>query len=203
MSLYHCAQLLLAFAVVALAVHRWRRLSRTPTPNVELFVSAVLRHRRAGRTAELEALLTSTDDSWLGRVVRAALEMPTPRTGSTDADEEPLSLDEVLAEQRYDSSQGMLALRVSMTLGSVSGLLGALYEIVRLPAARHSLLGLVPGLPEQRAFESAMISVGIGVGVALFAGLALSRLRRRSKRLYAESLEAATRIEESERDASA
>jgi len=102
----------------------------------------------------------------------------------------------VLAEQRYEASRGMLTLRIAMTLGSMSGLAGALLEYARLPAARHSLLGLVPGLPEERALHSAMIAVGLGVSIAIFAGLALRRLRRRAKALYLESLEAAAQLEQ-------
>lgn len=191
MSLYNYAQLVLAAAVVGLAVHRWREFSSAPQLDAEHFVSALLRHQQAGRLDDVTKLLATAGVSWLGRVARAALRL----NAEGQPDPESPSLDEVLSDQRYEASRGMLSLRISMTLGSVSGLAGALYEVAHLPAVRHSLLGLVAGLPEQRAFESAMISVGIGVAIALFAGLALSRLRRRTKRLYAESLEAATTLE--------
>ena len=188
-SSYHYLQLALAIGVIGVAVSSvWRifRLTKVDAPH---FISALLTAVRADGPARVETLLAGAGSSWVGQTARAVL---ATRAGDPD---QPF-VDEVLADQRYEASRGMLTLRIAMTLGSISGLVGALIPLLGLPAARRSLVGLVPGLPEQRAYASAMLAVGLGVAIAIVAGLALRQLRRRTKALYADSLDAATRLEQ-------
>jgi len=188
LSAYHYVQLLLAFAVLCVAILRLRQVFGLKKLDVGSFLRSLERRQRAGDEDGVGRLLEGAGDSWAGRVARAAV-----KAGEGDP-EEP-TVDELLSDQRYETSRHLLTLRVAVSLGSMSGLLGALLEYLHLPAARHSLLGLMPGLPEKRALEGATIAVGIGVAIAIVAGLALRSLRRRAKALYADSLEIAARLE--------
>ncbi len=189
MTVYHYLQLVLALGVVVVVVARVRRIFGLTKLDPGAFLRSLKRSLRADDAEGVEGLLEGAGDSWAGRVARAAL-----LTDGENLDQP--TVDEVLADQRYESSRHLLTLRVAMTLGSISGLLGALIEYLGLPAARHSLLGLVPGLPEERALRAAMISMAIGVGVAIIAGVSLRLLRRRAKQLYADSLEVASALEQ-------
>ncbi|MDH5494072.1 MAG: hypothetical protein OEY14_19130, partial [Myxococcales bacterium] len=123
MGAYHLIQLLLGGVVVALVWRRCRALLYRAQLDAKPFQAAFLPAFEGGEFERLGSLISPARPAWLAEVGEAAL----------DARMEGLPigpiLDEILLDLRFRSLEGLRALRIMVTLGSTSGLLGALLEL--------------------------------------------------------------------------
>lgn len=98
------------------------------------------------------------------------------------------AVEPALLEMRYEAGRGLWALRVMASVASASGVLGALWQLLRLLEGHVGLEGLEAGLAERMAFQRALLSLLIGAAVAAVSLYARSVLARQARRLLGEVL---------------
>ncbi len=162
--------LLSCVALVAVA-QRCRLLLFTAPVSAALF-EALSRALTAGNLAAARALARESARRWPSRVVLAAL-----GAGGEDG---PDAVDTELSDLASKAEAQLGLIRVSATLGSTLGLLGAILAIQR-GFSGHGLLALRAGLAQQVALSEAVVHMAIGIGTAAFCFAAWGLLSRAAR----------------------
>lgn len=153
------------------------------------FVAAFRRCLADGDLDRAVALAERGGPAWVARVARAGL----GAVGEGIAVER--AVDEPLADMRLELER-VRGTRALARIASAAGLLAALIELLWLHVGgERGLEGLVAGLPERLATQSALLSATIGVVTALVIVVAGAALRRDAERAYAAALRIAEVLE--------
>lgn len=192
--MYHALQLLLAAYVAALISERTRTLFYRAPLEAKPYAKVALRAVRAGDWSAAEALARAGKPAWIAEVLGAAVEARKRGEAVT------IALDEVLSELKYEAERSLLSLRVLSSLASVSGMLGAVIEVLRFLSGDVGLLGMMAGLSERTTAERALLAFVIGASTAAVAMASRRTLGRQAVRLYREAADMGAAIEEAVND---
>lgn len=180
MTLYHGLQLLLLGAIVPLVVERIRTLFFEAPVDARPVLRVVRAALSEGNRDRVRAMVEAGRPAWVLRLVGAVLD------GDEAGDDPQAVLDEELSELRYQATRRLDGLRVLGSVASASGMFGAVLELIWYFQGDHGLAGLKAGLPEELAFERALLSVVIGFTLAGACLLTLRPLRAQARRLRAD-----------------
>ena len=179
----------LAVVLAGFVAERLRALVVRGDLEARPYVAAVRRAWVSGEDAVARRLIEGGRPAWVAEVLAAAQDAKDAGTPVM------ASVDEVLVDLRFEALRGLRTIRGLSSLGSVSGLLGALIQVVWLLGGNHGLEGLMPGLPEKLAAERAMLSMVFGMAIALVAFGSLRVVADVGKRLLREASDAAKMVE--------
>jgi hypothetical protein len=96
------------------------------------------------------------------------------------------ALNELLSDLLEEAGARLLALRVSATLASTTGLLGGILALARSDGQGAGLLALKAGAGARHNLSQAIVTMGIGVAVSAVCFQALALLRPAAKRLVTQ-----------------
>ncbi len=160
-----------------------------------LFVAVLIAERV--RVLYWRAPLSDAAQRWLLAALRtgdgdAVARLRTARPEShaarilADADGD---VNELLGDLFEEARARLLALRVSATLASTTGLLGGILQLARGDGAEGAgLLALKAGAVAQARVSEAITTMAIGVAISAVCFQALSSLREAAKRLVAQDV---------------
>lgn len=171
MGVYHGVQLAFAAFVVFAVVRQTRRIVfEGASVDAPALLKALRSARANGEMERFARLAMGASESWVGSLAHAASE------AHRDGEDVGGALDEAWIDVRYDASRGFRLLRGLATLASAGGLFGAGGYAWWLLRGDHGLQALMPGRLEAIAFQGAALSVGLGLGSAVFVFLSLRQL---------------------------
>jgi hypothetical protein len=172
----------LASVAVFVAAERIRELLFR-APLAPSFTSAVVAALEDGDRAHAEALTRAGGTAWVAETLHARL------------GPEPSMAEELLAELGYRATRRLYALRVFASLGTATGFLGAISQLIWLMSGDHGLLALKAGLVERIAMERALLCLVTGVAISVFCLVAMGVLKRAAIELVGDVKRAVTRVE--------
>ncbi|MEM9191734.1 MAG: hypothetical protein AAGF12_21360 [Myxococcota bacterium] len=170
MLVYRVAQLLLASAILILILRRSRALLFEAPVDTNPFLKALRARLEAGDRSGAQALASAGKPAFVPQVVDEALQ-------------DRVAGEERLVDLRLEALRGLWVLKVLGRIGTATGILGAIVELVWMLEGDHGLLPLKAGAVESIALNDGMQSVVLGVGSAIVAFIALGMLRRAATRL--------------------
>lgn len=180
MTAYYAAQVALGVVAAAIVAERIRALMYRASLPLRPFRRVLLALVRTGQAERARRLGEAARPAWVGEVASCML---SAHADGLDAER---LVEPVLLEMRYEAGRGLWALRVMASVASASGVLGALWQLLRVLEGRVGLEGLEAGLAERMAFQRALLSLLIGAMVATVALYARSVLARQARRLLGD-----------------
>ncbi len=188
MTAIHVAQIVLGGAAAFVVAARVRALGfQAPLGDSRSsrssdYVGAVRAAHRQGDESRLRFLLRSGQAAWSSRVLSAIC-----FGGAGNADEER-ALDDVVHELRYEARRGLWVLRGFARIGTLTALLGALWEVLTVSTKKQSILGLKAGFVETVAIENASLALAMGISITGFCWACAHILQRQATQLLDEVL---------------
>jgi hypothetical protein len=171
---FQLGQLAYALFVVLLVAERvhvlcWR------APLSEAGLRFLLGACAAGDQQAVDRFCAARPDSHAARILRRE------REGQGDE-----AIGELLADLYEEAGARLLALRVSATLASTTGLLGGILALAGGGTAGAGLLALKAGEAQRHSLSEAITTMAIGVALSAVCFQALAQLRPAAQRLVAQ-----------------
>ncbi len=183
MTVYSVLQLVLAAVVGGIVVERCRTLLYRAPLDTGPWLRAVSGAIGDGDLGAARALVEAGRPAWVAEVARALL------SPGGEAD-----VDELLTDYKYEAFRRLRALRILASAATASGFLGAVIEMIWLFQGDHGLMALEAGRVERIALHHAMLSVALGIAIAVFAFVSLAILKRAATTLLTDLQRVATCI---------
>ena len=169
MTWYAGLQLVLAAVVVYIVVERMRTLLFVAPLDTRPWLRALTAALADSDTEAARSLATRAKPAWVGRAAELALRDDPEATGE---------LDELLTDCKYEAFRRLRALRILASMGTASGFLGAVIEIIWLFEGDHGLAALSAGRVERIALEAAILAIALGIAISVFAFVSLGVLKK-------------------------
>src|SRR5262245_60988351 len=154
MTAYHVGQAIFSCLVVALVVERARTLLWRAPLEPAAFRVALLRLLRDGERDRARDLVSDARPSWVALVLWPLLDPSVP-----DA-ERHVEANDLLLDVESRVTRRLRALRMSASIASAGGFIGAGIEMYWVFAMPHGLLGLQAGLVESIGLSRAVLAIG-------------------------------------------
>lgn len=169
LSWFNVLQLGFAAIVAAVAYERARVLFYE-APTTAQFLKVAQRRLQEGDLEAVRRMAEAAGSAWAGRVLRTGLEGPSWQEAAVE-------VSSLLSDLRYEASQRLGMLRVSATIASTTGLLGAILALSSGFSA-DGLVALKAGAMESAALRQSLLTMAIGVGLSGFCFYAFGLFRR-------------------------
>lgn len=150
-------------AVLGLAIERVRLLCFRAALDATAMRRALVGLLRAGAMERARDLVRSARPAWVAEVVWPLLD---PERSEQDR---RIDHDDGLMEVEAQASRGMRALRISGSIGSALGFVGAAIEINWIFNGDHGLRRLQAGLVENVGLGHAVLSIALGIATSTIA----------------------------------
>jgi hypothetical protein len=190
-TLFHIAQLAFLLAVVALVVERVRTLSFVSALDAASFRRALSALVRADHLDRATALVRDARPAWVAEVVWPLFDPESP-----SREDRRIDLEDGLMAVEARAVRGMRILRISASIASALGFIGAASEIHGIYSGDHGILGLQAGLVENLALDHAVVSIALGIATSSLALGAWSLLKNVAKHRIAECRRVVAALEE-------
>jgi hypothetical protein len=174
---------LLGISVLALVVHRARVLLFEAPIDTKPFLGALVSAVETGDRAKAQRLLAGAQPSWVAQMAECVL-----------GERADLEEEELISDFRFEAFKGLRALRTLASMGTATGFLGAIVQIIWLYHGDLGLLALQAGLPEKIALERALAAMAAGVAIAIVAFSSLAVLKRAAMQLVKDAERAQTAL---------
>ena len=156
----------MAVVAVALVSERVRVLLFQAPLDTPAWLRHLIAALARGDKEQARALVDAAEPAWVATLAGRAMS------------EGVVPSEERFCQLRDQAFERLYALRALASLGSMTGFLGAVIELIWLMSGDHGLAGLQAGLPAKLALEAAALSMVIGVSITVFCFAALSILRK-------------------------
>lgn len=190
MSGVYAIQALLTTLMIAVVIERCRVLLFV-APASRSFVDALSQSLDSGDPSRADKLSHANPVCWVSRLVLAS------------NDGEPSDcverVETTLVDLRLEAGTRLSLLRVSATISSTLGLIGAILAIQRGFSGK-GLLSLSAGLAQQVALNQALTHMAVGMGTAAFCFAAFGLFRGAARDLMAQVAHIAARCRLAARD---
>lgn len=150
-------------AVAALVVERVRTLAFVSALDATAFRRAVSALVRQGETARARALVAQARPAWVAATLWPLFDPDLPD------EERAIEANERLMDIEALAVRGMRALRMSASVGSALGFLGAAAHIYWIFNGDHGLRGLAAGVIENEGLGHAVLAIAIGIATSSLA----------------------------------
>ncbi|MEQ9079391.1 MAG: hypothetical protein RLP09_36365 [Sandaracinaceae bacterium] len=190
MIVFHVFQGLFLAGVLALVVERVRTLAFRSALDAGAFRRALVQLLRAGEHERAAALTRDALPAWVAECVWPLLD--PERQG----DDRVIDLEDAMMDVQGRAARGMRGLRISASIGSALGFLGAALSIGWIFIGDHGLMRLQAGLVENIGLGRAVISIAIGISTSSLALGSWTVLTKIAKARLAESRRVVASVEE-------
>lgn len=176
--------------MIALVAERVRALGFRSALDVPPFRRALASLARRRDHETMRALITDAQPSWVARCVWPLVDPELPEAERLVETEERLMDVEALA------TRGMRALRISATIGSALGFIGAAVQIWWIFNGTHGLAALEAGRVETEGIGGAVMSIALGLAASSLALGSWTVLKKVARERIVECRRVVTSLEE-------
>lgn len=190
MIVFHVFQGLFLVAVLGLVIERVRALAYRSALDAGPFRRALVQLLRAGEHERAAGLVRDARPAWIAECVWPLVD---PERSEQDR---IIDLEDALMDVQGLAARGMRALRISASIGSALGFLGAAISIGWIFVGDHGLMRLQAGLVENIGLGRAVIAIALGISTSSLALGSWTVLKKIAKERIAESRRVVASVEE-------